>query len=239
MVVITGAAGDIGAAMAHRLSDEGAAVGLVDIDPPEKLAEELPKAMALAVDVRDESACRKAVRDIVLEFGRPTGLINNAAVVTPSASVVDIAIEDWRHAIDVNLTGAMLMSRAVIPEMTALGRGVIIHVASQLGQVAAEGRAVYGATKAALIHLAKTMALDHAAQGIRVASLSPGPILTSRLTSRYGDAAAVNHALQAKCPIGRVGFPADVAAAAAFLLSSDADFLTGSDLLLDGGYCLP
>lgn len=239
MVIVTGAAGDIGAAMARRLSDEGASLGLIDIDPPEAIAKELPKAISLAVDIRDEAACRKAVRDIVRELGGPTGLINNAAVVTPSASVVDISVEDWRHAIDVNLTGAMLMSRAVIPAMAALGRGVIIHVASQLGQVAAEGRAAYGATKAALIHLAKTMALDHAAQGIRVASLSPGPILTSRLTSRYGDAAAVNHALLAKCPIGRVGLPGDVAAAAAFLLSADADFLTGSDLLLDGGYSVP
>ena len=120
--------------------------------------------------------------------------------------------------------------------MRPQGGGVIIHLASQLGQVGAPKRAAYGATKAALIQLARAMAVDQAADGIRVVSLSPGAVLTSRLEKRYGSKEKVIEALGHKYPVGRLGTPEDVAGSAAFIASDAAAFMTGTDVLIDGGY---
>lgn len=123
----------------------------------------------------------------------------------------------WRHALNVNLTGAFLMSKYTVPLMLRTGSGSIIHVASQLGHVGNKGRAAYGATKAALIHLTRVMALDYAAHGIRVNSLSPEAIMTSRLVTRYGSQQVVLARLQPLYPVERIGTPQEVASAAVFL----------------------
>jgi NAD(P)-dependent dehydrogenase (short-subunit alcohol dehydrogenase family) len=132
--------------------------------------------------------------------------------------------------------GAYLMSRAVLPPMIAAGGGNIIHIASQLGRVAAPARAAYCASKGAIIQLAKAMAVDHAAQNIRVNSLSPGAVETQRLVLRFGDMETARRVAGPKHLLNRLGQPDEIAQAALFLASDAASFMTGADMLVDGGY---
>ncbi|UCE31125.1 MAG: SDR family oxidoreductase [Burkholderiales bacterium] len=195
-----------------------------------------PRAQAFACDVADADAAAAAIAEAESVFGRLDILVNNAAIASPYEPVDRLDERAWREALDVNLTGAFLMSRFAVPAMVRAGGGAIIHVASQMGHVGMPGRAAYGVTKAGLIHLARIMALDHAAQGIRVNSLSPGAIMTGRLLRRYGSEQAVRAELEADYAVGRIGRADEVAAAAAYLASDDASFVTGTDLLVDGGY---
>ena len=149
---------------------------------------------------------------------------------------MELALADWNRALAINLTGAYLMSRAVIPAMAKAGGGSIIHIASQMGRVGAAGRPVYCATKGALIQLAKVMAIDHAGDSIRVNTLSPGAIETERVAFRYGGMAGARAHSVPKHPIGRLGQPEEIARAALYLASDASSFMTGSDLLIDGGY---
>jgi len=123
-----------------------------------------------------------------------------------------------------------------VPVIAAAGGGSIVHVASQFAHVAVAGSAAYCAAKAGLVNLANVMALDHSAQQIRVNTLSPGAVGTHRLIDRHGSLAAAERALAPLHPIGRIARPEEIAAAAAFLLSDDSSFMTGADLLVDGGY---
>jgi NAD(P)-dependent dehydrogenase (short-subunit alcohol dehydrogenase family) len=134
-----------------------------------------------------------------------------------------------------SLTGAFLMSKFAVPPIAAAGGGSIIHVASQFGRVAVAGSAAYCAAKARLVNLAKIVALD-AARNIRVNALSPGAVATHRLLATRGAAQRVAAALAPKHPIGRIAQSDEIAAVAAFLMSEDAGFITGTDLLVDGGY---
>ena len=128
------------------------------------------------------------------------------------------------------------MSKAALPALARRGGGSIILIASQLGRVAAPERPAYCATKGALIQLAKVMAADHAREGIRVNTISPGAIATGRLIHRYGDMAAARAHSVPKHPIGRLGQAEEIARAALYLASDASSFMTGSDLLIDGGY---
>ena len=192
--------------------------------------------MPLVCDVTDPASVTAGIEAAVEKYGRLDVLVNNAAARSPAHTVATLSIDDWNEALAVNLTGVFLMSRAALPVMTAQGSGVIIHVASQLGHVGAPGRAAYGATKAALLSLARTMALDHGPDGIRVVSLSPGAVLTHRLEASFGSFDAASDALSGDYITGRLGEATEIASAAAYLASDEAAFLTGSDLLIDGGY---
>ena len=128
------------------------------------------------------------------------------------------------------------MSRAALPVMIAGGGGTIIHVASQLGHVGSAGRPAYCATKGALLQLTKAMAADHAADGIRVVSLSPGAVETHRMILRHGNMEEARRVSGPKHLLGRLGLPNEIAQAAVFLASPGASFMTGTDLLVDGGY---
>jgi NAD(P)-dependent dehydrogenase (short-subunit alcohol dehydrogenase family) len=154
----------------------------------------------------------------------------------PTGTIVEVAPAEWNRAIAINLSGAYLVSRAVIPLMAAAGGGSIIHIASQMGRVGAGGRGVYCATKGALIQLAKVMAIDHARDNIRVNTLSPGAIETERVAFRYGSLADARAHSIPKHPIGRLGRAEEIAHAALYLASDASSFMTGSDLLVDGGY---
>lgn len=241
VALVTGGGGDIGRAIARRFLDEGARVALLDCrsDALAAAQSELGDGPALRVqacDIADPAAVADAVRAVVRQFGRLDILVNNAATGTPVAKVIESTEADWRRMLDVDVTGAWLLSRECVPRMSEGGGGVVLNIASQLGQVAAPGRGTYGVGKAALIALARALAVEHAAQGIRAVSLSPGAILTERLLQRYGDADAVRQRLAPRYPLGRIGTVDEVAAAAAFLVSDDAAFVTGSDLRVDGGY---
>lgn len=242
VAVVTGAAGDIGVAITDKFLTEGAQVLMVDLDAGKAQAAmsaikaDTDRCAVQACDISDRDEAHAAVAQAVALFGRIDILVNGAAALTPGVTIAELEPEDWQQAVDVNLSGTIWMSQAAILKMRPQGGGVIVHIASQLGQVGAPNRAPYGATKAALIHLARAMAIDHAAEGIRVVSLSAGAVMTSRLEKRYGSKQKVIDTLGHKYPIGRLGTPEDVANAAAFIASDAAAFMTGTDLLIDGGY---
>ena len=239
VILIAGAASGIGAAIAKRCVAEGAKAVCADydLDPAKQLADTLgPSAVACQCDVTDSGSARAAVEFARQKFGRLDGLVHNAAAPSTSATVVDLDESAWRREIDVGLTGAFLMSKFAVPLIAASGGGSVVFIGSQFGRVATTRAVAYCAAKAGLIHLAKAMAVDHAADKVRVNSLSPGAVATTRLLRRFKDFEAANATLGPAHLLGRIAEPDEIAAAAAFLLSSDASFVTGSDMLVDGGY---
>jgi len=159
-----------------------------------------------------------------------------SAAPSVAGTVVELDLADWQRQMAVSLTGTFLMSKAAVPAIAAAGGGSIVHIASQLGHVGV-GRAVaYCAAKAGIIHLARLMAIDHAAEKIRVNSLSPGAVATDRLLRSWPTLEAADRGLGPLHLAGRIGQPDEIAAAAAFLVSDDSSFVTGTDLLVDGGY---
>jgi NAD(P)-dependent dehydrogenase (short-subunit alcohol dehydrogenase family) len=240
VVVITGAAGGIGAAIAEALAAEGARVACLDLHAPTAIADAIQAkgghAIAIAVDVSQEAQTLAAVAQVTAAWGPVYSLINGAAPYDPTGTVLELPPRDWNTVFAVQVTGAYLMSRAALPSMIAAGGGTIIHIASQMGSVGSPGRPAYCAAKGALIQLAKVKALDHAHQGIRVNTLSPGAIETGRMLYRHGTMEAARAAAIPKHPIGRLGRPEEIAAAALFLVTDASSFMTGADLLIDGGY---
>jgi NAD(P)-dependent dehydrogenase (short-subunit alcohol dehydrogenase family) len=242
VALIAGAGGGICRAIALAFAREGAAVLSADIDAAAAgetarlVAAAGGRALVQRCDVASEAETDAAAEAAQRSFGRLDILVSGAAPYDPSGSVLEVGLADWRRVLDTNLTGAFLLSRAALPRMIAGGGGSIIFIASQLGRVGSAGRAAYCATKGGLIQLAKVMAIDHAAQNVRVNTLSPGAVETERLLRRYGSFAAANEALGPKHLTGRLGRPDEIAEAAVFLASDAASFVTGSDLLVDGGY---
>ena len=231
VAVVTGAAGDIGTAIAGRFAAEGARVALIDRKAG------LPKEFfVLECDLADPAQVKDAVDRAAKHFGALHIVVNNASADTPKMKVAELPLEDWERHFAVNVTAAFLMAKYAIPHMRAAGGGVVLNIASQLGSVTSAGGAAYSASKAALISLTRSIAVDHSADGIRAVSLSPGAIMTSRLTSRYGSEQAVSELFAGRHPIGRLGTPQEVAEAALFLASGKAAFFTGSDVIMDGGY---
>jgi NAD(P)-dependent dehydrogenase (short-subunit alcohol dehydrogenase family) len=240
VILVTGAARGIGRATCQRLASEGAKVVCADLDAKGAAvtADAIGDvAMFVECDVTDERSAQAAVAAAITRFGSLYGLMNNAAAPSTDATVIDLALADWQREISVSLTGAFLMSKFAIPHMT--NGGSIIHVASQFARVAITGSAAYCAAKAGLVNLAKVMALDHAGQNIRVNTLSPGAVATERLVAFHGSLAEAERKLAPKHPLGRIAQPEEIAAAAAFLMSDDSSFMTGADLLIDGGYAAP
>jgi NAD(P)-dependent dehydrogenase (short-subunit alcohol dehydrogenase family) len=220
---VTGAGGGIGGATSRLFAAEGAAVVCIDINNEalEKTVGGVKasggKAIAYAADVAAEETAVKAVDMAKSSFGRLDILFCNAVYDLPLAPLTEISHKDWRRTMEVNLDSAFLFSKYAIPVMEAGGGGSIILVASQLARVARPGRPWYCAAKGALVNLAKAMALDHATQNIRVDTLEA--------------ARASHHTLT-----GRLGAPEEIATGAVFLASDESSFMTGADLLIDGGY---
>jgi NAD(P)-dependent dehydrogenase (short-subunit alcohol dehydrogenase family) len=239
VALVTGAAGGIGTAIVSAFGRAGARVLALDIKD-DALSAALG-GMAHTVwtrccDASREEDVRAAVAEAVDMFGRIDVLVNGAASDEPRATIVELSPATWDQTFAANVRSAFLMSRAIVPVMAKTGGGSIIHIASQLGRVATAQRPLYCATKGALVQLAKAMAIDHAAEGIRVNALSPGAVATTRLARRYGDMKAASTALAGLHLLGRLASPEEIAAAALFLASDQSSFVTGADLLVDGGY---
>jgi NAD(P)-dependent dehydrogenase (short-subunit alcohol dehydrogenase family) len=240
--LVVGAGSGIGQAIARAFAAFGAVVGCVDHNEAGARATALGiagrggRAEALACDVTSEPDVEAAVRRFVAACGTPRILVNGAAADDPTGTILELTPAEWQRTLAVNLTGAYLMSRAVLPHMIAAGGGSIIHIASQMGSVGAAGRPAYCATKGALIQLAKVMAADHAPQNIRVNTLSPGAVETRRMVLRHGDMETARKRSGPLHLLKRLGQPDEIAAAAIFLASDASSFMTGADLLVDGGY---
>jgi NAD(P)-dependent dehydrogenase (short-subunit alcohol dehydrogenase family) len=239
--IVTGAGEGIGRAIAEAFAGAGARVGCVDIDGAKAAATAAAcggegRALAVACDVTSEAQTRAAVERAMAAFGALHVLVNGAATNDPTATVVECTLADWDRVFAVNVKGAFLMSKWAVPAIARSGGGTIIHIASQMGRVGAGGRAAYCASKGALIQLAKSMAIDHAPQNIRVNALSPGATETQRMPMRFGSMEAARAAMAPKHLLNRLGQPHEIAAAALFLASDAASFMTGADLLVDGGY---
>lgn len=228
--IVTGAAGGIGSAIVRAFRDAGARVAGVDLEQAKIEAD-----LALACDISSETDTREAVERAAGELGGLHVLVSAAAMRDPTATVTDLDLAAWNRVFAVNVGGAYLMSRWSIPHMARSGGGSIILVASQLGTVGTPGRVAYCATKGALVTMAKAMAADHAAQNIRVNALSPGAVETERML-RFGSMENAREALAPKHLLNRLGLPEEIAAAALFLASDASSFMTGANLLVDGGY---
>lgn len=239
---VTGAGGAIGGAIGRRFASEGAAVMCADVSADAAgqtvaaIVAAGGKAAACACDVSSSTAVQQAIDATVKAFGRLDTLVNTAANDDPSGTVVELPENEWNRALAVNLSGVFLVCKYGIPRLIAAGGGSIVIVASQLGQVAVPRRPAYVTSKAALIQLARSLALDHAKDRIRVNTLSPGAIETHRLLFRFGTMEAARAALTPLHPIGRLGQPEEMANGALFLASDEASFMTGADLVMDGGY---
>lgn len=239
VAIVTGAAGGIGSAIAARFSREGAAVVCVDrdaagLDGAVRAARAAGgRALGVAADVALESTAQECVARALGDFGRLDILVSNAVHDLPLAPVTDISLEDWRGSMAVNLDSAFLFAKHAIPAMVRIGGGRIILVASELARVAKPGRTWYSAAKGALVSLARALAVDHAHQGIRVNSLSPGPVETGRYLRKFATPAEA-HAASGTL-FARAARPDEIADGAVFLASDESAFMTGADLLIDGG----
>jgi NAD(P)-dependent dehydrogenase (short-subunit alcohol dehydrogenase family) len=242
VALVTGGGGEIGAAIALRLAAAGAAVAVADVraEAAQDIVAEITKsgarAIAIIADISSADDAQEAVRRTVAAFGKLTTLVNVAANVTPDGTVETLTLADWNGALAVNLTGAFLMCKYAVPEIRKAGGGTIINIASQLGQIGIAGRSPYSTTKAALIQFTKCLAVDHAADGIRANTLSPGGVDTARILRRFENREAANRARGPDYLLGRPGRVDEIAAGALFLASEESSFMTGADLLLDGGY---
>jgi NAD(P)-dependent dehydrogenase (short-subunit alcohol dehydrogenase family) len=242
VAVVTGAGNGIGRAIVECFGEAGAAVACLDLDKDQADAAAQAvrqaggKSLAIVCDVSREPDTLAAAKSVEDALGAPTVLVNAAATIDRNGSVLEIAPDEWDRVFAVNVKGAYLMSRAVLPMMIAAGGGSIIHIASQLGRVAAPARAAYCTTKGAVIQLAKAMAIDHVEHNVRVNALSPGAVATRRLVHRYGSMEEAQRIAGPKHLVNRLGEPHEIAQAALFLASDAASFVTGSDMLVDGGY---
>lgn len=242
--LIVGGGGGIGGAIAARFHEEGASIAIVDVSENAAIrkAEELNaapgggKVLSLANDIGAPEVAKSTVDTVASAFGGLDITVHSAAAREPTATVEELDIADWNEALRVNLTSMFLLCKYALPHMKAGGRGVIVNIASQLGSVVTPGRPAYHATKGAVIQLTRAIAVENAKENIRAVTISPGAIETDRLLARHNTFEAVRERLAPLHPIGRLGQPEEIAGAALFVASDDASFMTGVDMIVDGGY---
>lgn len=243
VAIVTGGGGGIGRATALAFADEGAAVAVVDINPTaaEQTAAEITSgggaAIGLTADVSNEAEVKALVAATVSAFGPVTVLFNNAGIIRRT-TVTETSFEEWERVFAVNVRSIFLMCREVVPVMAAAGGGSIINTGSGWGLRGGARAVSYCASKGAVVNMTRALAIDHGRQGIRVNSVNPGDVNTEMLRDeaqqlRQDQASFLAEA--ADRPLGRMGEPAEIAAAVVWLASDEASYVTGSAMSVDGG----
>ena len=245
VAVVSGAssARGIGAAIARRFARAGASLFVIAEPGTEReLAGTVqgcrdlgaPRAESAVIDLATHDGAERMIAEAEMRFGRIDVLVNNAGL-RASYNFGDFTRATFDRVVAVNLAAPFFASQAVLPLMRKQGGGRIIHIASQMGHVTFDQRALYGLTKAALIHLTKSMAYELGRENIIVNAISPGPIETGRSLTR---SAEDTKKLMDKVPAGRFGDPDEIAEVAFYLATTTAAFLMGQDLVVDGGYII-
>lgn len=242
VALITGAGSGIGEAMARLFAAEGARVAVVDVSgaSAERVTSEIGDsggvALALVADVSRSDDCREMIEHTVTRFGRLDILCNNAGVGV-AAVCHETSEEDWDRVVGVCLKGVFLGCKYAIPHM--LGGGVICNTSSAAAEAAVANRAAYCAAKAGVLGLTRSIAIDYASRGIRCNALLPGTVDSpwiGKIIAQQPDPAAQRSLMEARQPLGRLGYPDEIARAALYLCSDDSSFVTGSGLVVDGGF---
>ncbi len=242
VAIVTGASAGIGRAIAKRFAEEGANLSLSSVDRIETMEEDAEsframgrKVHVMEVDVGQLDDLKRMVEETVCELDRVDILVNNAGIRLEKP-IGEVTEEEWDRLMAVDLKACFFASQYVLPHMPRDGRGRIIHIASERGHIGTPGVSVYCAAKGAILNLTRQMAVELAPVKIGVTAISPGPILTEYSLDRYQDDPEGRKAMLNAVPMGRFGTPEEVAAAAAFLASDEANFIHGTSLVVDGGY---
>ena len=243
VAMITGAGRGIGRAITYKMAHEGAMVALVDIDPEsaQSVAEELRRqdcqVLAIQTDITREVEVERAVGQAMEHFGRVDILVNNAGknFYHDATTMSEV---DWDNAMNVDVKGAWLCCKYVLPSMKAAKAGSIVNIASVHARITAPGHFPYAAAKSALVGLTRNLALDYAPYNIRVNAICPGWVRTALVQGwfdRQADPKAVEDRVLSFQPLRRIGTPEEIANFAAFVASDEASFITGAELVIDGG----
>ena len=242
VAVVTGGASGIGLAIATRLAADGAAVAVLDLNgdaadaAATSIKEDGGEAIGVAVDVTDRPGVEAAVAAVVDQLGAPTILVNNAGL-PQFGSFLKLDLDTWQRVIDVNLTGTFHCCQVVLPHMVAAEWGRIVNISSSSAQGGQQLMAAYVSSKAGMIGLTKSLALEFGRKGITVNTIPPGFIDTPMLreSEAQGQLGPGVDAAIAGTPVRRIGLPEDIAAATAFLVRDDASYVTGQIIGVNGG----
>jgi len=245
VALITGAAAGIGRASAELFAERGYRVALADCDQDRldtatsAIVKKGGEAMALLLDVVDRDACEAAADRVARTWGRIDALVANAGIQV-GGSLLETPDQDWQRILAVNLNGTAYSARAVIPSMLDQGSGAIVIVSSVNALVGATGMAVYDMSKAAVLGLARSLASEYGARGIRVNAVCPGNTLTDfhidAMAQKGISADEVRDMTRGYGLLGRIAEPREIAQSIAFLAGDDASFITGQTLAVDGGF---
>lgn len=240
VAIVTGASKGLGKAMALALGEAGASVALVARTAgPLNEAEAAVRqrggnAKAFAADVGREADVRKLEDAVMRAFGAVHILVNNAGI-NVRKPLVEFTLEEWQRVMDTNLTSVFLMCRSFVPRIQGRGYGRIINIASTMSHVSIPARSAYSASKAAVLGLTRALALELAGDAITVNSISPG-VFATEMNTPLLDNPELSRQFLSSTPIGRWGRVEEVGALALYLCSEEAGFMTGTDLLIDGGW---
>jgi len=241
VAVITGASRGIGRAIALALGGAGARLALVGraqdrLAETQRLVHELGvEGETFVCDVREETQVKKLAAEVIERFGGVHILVNNAGTAIRK-KIHEFTLDEWRTVMETNLTGPWLVCRYFIPHMKGGGYGRIINLTSIMAHVSSEGRGIYSTSKHGLLGLTRALALELADDGITAVAISPGFVATD-LTAPLRADPAKNAALMAQTPLKRWGKPEEIAALALYICSDAAAFMSGNDVLIDGGWC--